>query len=92
VQTALRTIGSKDKAAFIFASSSDAVQYTNIVPKAQVTSSFNAKTWSAPVAELLGGKSGGRDESTSGSGNLVAKVEEAVKLAQKLADEGLGRS
>jgi alanyl-tRNA synthetase len=91
LQAAVKTLSTRSKPIFVFASTSEAVQYSNILPKAQVTPSFTAKTWSAPVAELLGGKSGGKDEGTTGSGSQVAKIDEAVALAEKLATESLGK-
>lgn len=61
--------------------------HLNFVPKADLTKSFTAKTWIAAVSAIVGGKGGGKDDGAQGVGSEVARVEEAIKEAEKVYNE-----
>lgn len=44
---------------------------------------ITAEKWSATVAEVIGGKAGGKEPTRQGSGTQPEKIEEAVATAEK---------
>jgi alanyl-tRNA synthetase len=88
ILSAATTAGkSLQKAIYVF--STDAangkVAHTNFLPKAVLESKkLGCKQWLADVSAILGGKGGGKDESATGVGSNVARVDEAIKTAQKV--------
>ncbi|KAM0746309.1 hypothetical protein T439DRAFT_330022 [Meredithblackwellia eburnea MCA 4105] len=76
-----KTLG---KAAYFFSvSDEDKVVHVNFLPKEEISKAFNAKTWIQPVSAILGGKGGGKDDSTQGVGTEVDKIDEAIAAALK---------
>lgn len=80
---------SLSKAIYFFSQVEDEPKIThlNYLPKEFISKSFNAKTWSAKVSEVLGGKGGGKEDSAQGVGNQVGKIGEAIEVAKKAFDE-----
>lgn len=62
------------------------VAHGNHVPPALKAKGLDARTWAAKVAEVLGGKAGGKDDSAQGVGTNVTKVDEAMKVATDYYD------
>jgi len=77
----------KNKAALFVSvdESSGRVSHQCIVPKAFAKAGFKAIDWATVVADKVGGKKGGKDESAQGSGTEIAAVDEALKLAEEFA-------
>jgi len=50
-----------------------------------ITKGLKANEWVGKVAEIIGGKGGGKAESAQGSGNKVNAIDEAVKVAIEFA-------
>ncbi|KIJ31275.1 hypothetical protein M422DRAFT_76648 [Sphaerobolus stellatus SS14] len=59
------------------------VVHVNYVPKTMITKEFDAKIWAGKVAEVLGGKAGGKDELSQGVGVNVDRLQEALSVAEK---------
>ncbi|KAF7967705.1 hypothetical protein HWV62_21634 [Athelia sp. TMB] len=57
------------------------VVHGNHVPPTLKAKELDARTWAAKVAEVLGGKAGGKDDSAQGVGTNISKVDEALKVA-----------
>ncbi|EJD02604.1 uncharacterized protein FOMMEDRAFT_167809 [Fomitiporia mediterranea MF3/22] len=75
------------KAAYLFSidTENNKVTHANHVPEAfRRGEDFNAKTWSAGVVEVIGGKAGGKDEGCQGVGVNTNKVQEALDVAKQL--------
>lgn len=53
---AVRQLASLDKALYFFAIDGGKVAHTNILPKGQVKSSFDAKSWLSSVSSVVGGR------------------------------------
>ncbi|GAA5865267.1 hypothetical protein JCM1840_003969 [Sporobolomyces johnsonii] len=74
-----------NKAAYFFSVSDDGkVAHLNVVPKAEISSAFSAKTWFAAVAAIVGGRGGGKDDAAQGFGTEPSRVDEAIAEAEKL--------
>ncbi|KEI39631.1 uncharacterized protein L969DRAFT_87587 [Mixia osmundae IAM 14324] len=71
----------REKAVYGFSVSEGKVTLTNHVPLHDIKAGFTAKTWSAKVCQVIGGKGGGRDESTTSVAPDVAKLDEGLKAA-----------
>ena len=71
------------KAVYVISADGEAgkVVHGNHVPPALKAKGLDARTWAAKVAEVLGGKAGGKDDSAQGVGTNIAKVDEALKVA-----------
>lgn len=52
---------------------------------------ISAEKWSSTVAEVIGGKAGGKDPTRQGAGTKPEKIEEAVKTAEKWLVEEMGK-
>ncbi|KAG6332771.1 hypothetical protein ID866_6316 [Astraeus odoratus] len=74
------------KAVYVFSADAEGgkVAHANYLPEASRTQSFDAKVWAAKVSEILGGKAGGKGESSQGVGIYVDKIGEALKVAQEV--------
>ncbi|KNE54528.1 alanine-tRNA ligase [Allomyces macrogynus ATCC 38327] len=72
------------KAALLMAVDGDKVMYHVYVDKT-LHGKITALQWADIVAQKVGGKKGGRDESAQGAGTNVNAVDEAVKLATEFA-------
>ncbi|PCH43709.1 hypothetical protein WOLCODRAFT_26125 [Wolfiporia cocos MD-104 SS10] len=57
--------------------------HVNFVSPAAKAKGLDARTWAAAVAEVLGGKAGGKEDSAQGSGVNVLKVDEALQVARE---------
>ncbi|KAJ2770918.1 Alanine--tRNA ligase, partial [Coemansia nantahalensis] len=90
-QLATYVKGLQTKAAYFIAVDAAAgrVAHQCVVPKALAARGLKAGEWAAAVAAVVGGKSGGKDESAQGSGTEVAKADEAVRVAQEHAQARL---
>ncbi|GAA5902072.1 hypothetical protein JCM5296_006596 [Sporobolomyces johnsonii] len=74
-----------NKAAYFFSVSDDGkVAHLNVVPKAEISSAFSAKTWFAAVSAIVGGRGGGKDDAAQGFGTEPSRVDEAIAEAEKL--------
>lgn len=85
-QALVHVKGLKDCAAFFFVVDELAgkVTYQCCVP-ASMTDGLKANEWAGAVAQVLGGKSGGKTESAMGSGEAVGKIDEAIAAAVSFA-------
>lgn len=93
VQAATQHIAKQyQRAAYLFSvdKAEGKVLHINLLPKTDVSKTFNAKTWLADISKILGGKGGGKDEGGQGVGTEVSKVGEAIEEAKKLYEKALG--
>ncbi|KAI8089731.1 alanyl-tRNA synthetase [Halteromyces radiatus] len=78
----------KDKAVYLFSSdaTSGRVAHNCFVGKVLITNhGLKASDWAGVVAEKVGGKKGGKDESAQGSGDNIAGLDDAIKVAEEFA-------
>jgi alanyl-tRNA synthetase len=83
----------KDKAIYLLSpdAASGRVAHNCIVGKSLITDhGFKASDWAGVVADKVGGKKGGKDDSAQGSGDNIAGLDEAVKMAQEFAKLKIG--
>ncbi|XP_065828762.1 alanine--tRNA ligase, cytoplasmic-like isoform X2 [Oscarella lobularis] len=59
------------------------------VPQSLVSRGLKANEWVESIAQLLGGRVGGRETTAQGSGSNVGAVDEAVEVARKFASSKL---
>ncbi|KAI8873432.1 alanyl-tRNA synthetase [Ramicandelaber brevisporus] len=81
---AVKAFGDKNSAALLISAdvAGGKVAHLSVVPKSLVQShGFKASEWTGAVADILGGKKGGKDESAMGSGEKVEAVADAIKAA-----------
>jgi len=93
LQAAIQHIGKQyQRAAYLFSAdkAEGKVTHVDLLPKADVSKSFNAKIWLAEVSKVIGGRGGGKDESGQGIGTEVGKVSEAVEEAKKVYEKATG--
>ncbi|KAI9179741.1 Alanine--tRNA ligase [Blastocladiella emersonii ATCC 22665] len=76
--------GQEGKAALVLAVDGDKVSYHAYVDKS-LHGKLKAIDWVDVVANAVGGKKGGRDESAQGAGTNADAVDKAVELAEKFA-------
>ena len=77
-----------DKAACMILSADEETQkvlYIARVPKHLIDQGFSAKDWCGQLAQVLGGKSGGSDASSQGSGTNMTSLQEAKQIATEYA-------
>lgn len=55
-----------------------------------IAKGFKASDWADVVAEKVGGKKGGKDDSAQGAGTEVDRVDEAVVVATEFAKLKVG--
>ncbi|XP_071479639.1 alanine--tRNA ligase, cytoplasmic-like [Diadema antillarum] len=60
------------------------------VPKDAVSKGLKANEWVKEVSGLMGGKGGGRDVSAQATGDNIASVDQALKLAEEFGKLKLG--
>ncbi|WVR09077.1 alanine-tRNA ligase [Kwoniella sp. DSM 27419] len=85
LSAAIVTAKSLSKAIYVFSVDAETqkVAHTNFLPKEVMDRKvLDAKVWLGEVSKVLGGKGGGRDDSATGVGSEVSKVDEAVALAK----------
>ena len=72
------------KALYVFSADSESgkVVHANFVPPSLKSKGLDARQWATKVSEIVGGKTGGKDDSAQGVGVEVGKVEEAVTVAK----------
>ncbi|TIB29954.1 hypothetical protein E3P84_03525 [Wallemia ichthyophaga] len=75
-----------NKTVYVFSVDREAkkIAHQCYIPKDKLNDSFNAKLWAAKVAEVVGGKAGGKDDSAQGVGSEVDKIDEAINVAKSL--------
>jgi len=73
------------KAAYVFSVDQPGkkVVHANYVPESARTKGLDARTWASKVADVLGGKAGGREDSAQGVGTEVDKVDKAFAVAEE---------
>lgn len=86
VQTILNQGKSLGKAVYILSVDEHAgkVTHGNYLPAELAGEGFDARSWATSVAEVLGGKVGGKPDTAQGVGTDISKVEEGVKVAQEV--------
>ena len=89
IQAGTKHAQSRKKAVYLFTSDDGSIYHANFLPKSYHTANFNAKIWANAVVQVIGGKSGGKDESVSGTGINLDKITEAVDMASKLFKENV---
>ncbi|KAH7097232.1 tRNA synthetases class II (A)-domain-containing protein [Auriculariales sp. MPI-PUGE-AT-0066] len=87
LQTLLNEGKKLGKPVYVFAvdGSGDApkIAHAAFVPPGLISPNFDARTWAAEVAEVLGGRAGGKPDAAQGVGTELGKVNEAVAVASK---------
>ncbi|KAL1923492.1 uncharacterized protein VTP21DRAFT_8472 [Calcarisporiella thermophila] len=80
------------KAAYLFTVEKDTGRVTHqcFVPKEFIERGLKASEWATKVAELVGGKKGGKDDAAQGSGPNVEKTNDAITIAEEFAKLKLG--
>jgi alanyl-tRNA synthetase len=88
IATAAKSLG---KPIYIFSVDTEEgkVVHVNYVPKGMVSKEFDARIWASKVAEVLGGKAGGKEEFSQGVGVNVDKVQEAMSVAEKTLSQSI---
>ncbi|KAK7206952.1 cytoplasmic alanyl-tRNA synthetase [Myxozyma melibiosi] len=78
-----------DKAVYLFASTGDGDEDAKVAHGGYVSkeAGFSAMEVGKVVAEVVGGKAGGKDPTVQGVGTEVSKIEEAVAAVEKLFKE-----
>ncbi|KAF8920001.1 tRNA synthetases class II (A)-domain-containing protein [Mucidula mucida] len=73
------------KAVYVFSVDHEGgkVAHVNNVPPSMKEKGADAREWAAKVSEVLGGKAGGKEETSQGVGSNVARVQEAVTIAKE---------
>ncbi|PVV04033.1 hypothetical protein BB560_001470 [Smittium megazygosporum] len=66
-------------------SQSGKVSHMCFVPKILITKGLKAKEWASAVSKVVGGKSGGRDDTAQGSGTNISSSSEAEQIASEFA-------
>jgi len=77
------------KAVYVFSSDPEGkrVAHANFVSEAAKSRGVDGRKWAAAVSEVLGGKAGGKEDSAQGVGTDIAKLQDAIKTAQKFFEE-----
>ncbi|TFK54380.1 hypothetical protein OE88DRAFT_1655033 [Heliocybe sulcata] len=78
-----------NKAVYVFSSDPEGtrVAHANFVSGAAKSRGIDGRKWAAAVSDVLGGKAGGKEDSAQGVGSDAAKLQDAVKTAQKFYEE-----
>jgi alanyl-tRNA synthetase len=73
------------KAVYVFSVDHEGgkVAHGNHVPTTVKIKGLDARTWASKVAEILGGKAGGKDESAQGVGTNITEVDKALRVARE---------
>ncbi|MFG0282906.1 MAG: alanine--tRNA ligase [Phycisphaerales bacterium JB039] len=94
LQQAARTIQDTLPAAAVMLLSPDEyegkVSVIASCPKPAISAGLRAGDWVREVAQVLGGKGGGRPELAQGGGSDISKVREAIKHGRAFAHRALG--
>ena len=78
----IRKKSSKPVAVLFATSEQDKVSMIAALSQSLVDSGLDAKVWISPVAEVVGGKGGGRPDLAQAGGKLPDKIDEAIALAR----------
>jgi alanyl-tRNA synthetase len=72
------------KAVYVFSVDHEGnkIAHGNHVPVAFKTMGLDGRTWASKVAEVLGGRVGGKDDGAQGVGTNISKLEEALQVAK----------
>lgn len=62
---------------------SNKVIHANHVPEAVRAKGLDARVWASEVSEILGGKTGGKEDGAQGIGADISKVNEALRIARE---------
>ncbi|RSH95316.1 Alanine--tRNA ligase [Saitozyma podzolica] len=87
LSAAASTAKSLSKAVYAFSPDNELgkVAHVNYLPKEVLERKvLDAKAWLAEVSKIVGGKGGGKDDSATGVGSEVDKIQEAVEVARKV--------
>jgi alanyl-tRNA synthetase len=83
-------INHKEKSVYLFTVASGRVMHQCLVTKDQVSKGLKASDWAGVVAEKVGGKKGGKDETAQGAGDKPDSVDEAIEAASQFAKLKIG--
>jgi len=83
--TTVKGLGSKSALFLDVDSASGKVAQQSIVSKSQIEKGLKANEWAQAVAEVIGGRSGGKEDAAMGAGTETSKVQEAVLVAETFA-------
>ncbi|TFK96651.1 tRNA synthetases class II (A)-domain-containing protein [Pterulicium gracile] len=74
-----------DKAVYVFSSdvSTGKVAHVNFVPASLREKGVDARKWAAVATDILGGKAGGKEDSSQGVGAAPERITEAVEAASQ---------
>ncbi|KAJ3279018.1 Alanine--tRNA ligase [Blyttiomyces sp. JEL0837] len=61
------------------------ISYATVVSKEHIAKGLKGNEWANVVSGIVGGKSGGKDDSAQGAGSDVSKLMEALKLSDEYA-------
>ena len=93
LQAALQHVTKQyQRAAYLFSvdKAEGKVVHVNLLPKGEVSKTFNCKEWIAAVSKIVGGRGGGKDESAQAIGTDNTKVQEAIQEAKAYYEKGQG--
>ncbi|KAG9036604.1 Alanine--tRNA ligase [Tulasnella sp. JGI-2019a] len=84
VQSLLAEVKKLDKSAYLFSVDKQAgkISHANIMSPSVRSKAFDAKIWATSVSEVVGGKTGGKEDSAQGVGSEVSKLKEALQAAR----------
>lgn len=83
-------INHKEKSVYLFTVANGRVMHQCLVTKDQVAKGLKASDWAGVVAEKVGGKKGGKDETAQGSGDKPDSIDEAIHVASEFAKLKIG--
>ncbi|RUS30311.1 hypothetical protein BC938DRAFT_479564 [Jimgerdemannia flammicorona] len=80
-------VNNKDKAALFLSvdRAKGVVSHQCVVPQGLIAKGLKASDWAGVVADKVGGKKGGKDDSAQGTGTEIDNVAEAVRAAEEFA-------
>ncbi|KAK3675652.1 Alanine--tRNA ligase [Recurvomyces mirabilis] len=89
VQEAIKMVSTKqkDKTVYLLLKAEDKVMHGCFVSEQAQKKGVDAGKWAGTVAEVVGGKAGGKGGTCLGQGTQVERVEEAVEVARRYLEE-----
>lgn len=88
--SAITNSKSLGKALYLFSADLETgkVAHVNFLPKEVLDrKALDAKSWLGEVSKVVGGRGGGKDDSATGVGSEVDKLQEGVEAARKVYKE-----
>ncbi|KAF8342014.1 tRNA synthetases class II (A)-domain-containing protein [Cantharellus anzutake] len=84
LQSVLLKARSLEKSVYLFSADQESskVAHINFVPKRKISKEFDARIWSSAVTRIIGGKAGGKEDSTQGISTETPKIDEALQVAK----------